>query len=203
MATLKMIDDPEIIEESANLIFEEEGEEFSPEYVRKHNDSLKPRKDKLGTFALKYRKKGWLSLVGIVLFSILNTGAVIFLDEPSPFMIFIAVVALVLRWVCGVGIFLWVIVWFAYWLSPLQCCTFCNALYAREVVFEKKVPGTSVRGVEGRTVSHKIKNNDGKVTGSIEEEVSVDVVRANYYTVYQCKKCKKMKVEIIRKQFDA
>ena len=202
MATLKMIDDPKIIEESASLIFEEEGEKFSPEYVRRYNDSLKPSKNKLGTFALKYRKKGWISLIVIIVFSVLNSLPALW-SEPSSFMIGIAMILLVLRGIAGFGVFLWVIVWFAYWLAPLQCCTFCNALYAREVVFEKKIPGSAVRGVEDRTISHKIKNNDGKVTGSIEEEISVDVVRANYYTVYQCKKCKKMKVEIIRKQFDA
>ena len=204
MAVLKMIDDPEIIKASASLIFEDEGEKFSPEYVQSYNANLKASKNKLGTFALKYRKKGWFSLIATIICSVLISlllGG--FSSESSVFVIAMIMVLSILRTISVVGIFVWIIVWFAYWLAPLQHCSFCNALYARVVVFEKKIPGTVSHATEGRTISHNIKNNQGKVIGSIDEEVDVNVMRVNYYTVYQCKKCKQLKVEIIRKQFDA
>ena len=72
MSVKKMIDNPDVIAESASLIFEDENEKFSPEYVKNYNSGIKAPLNKLGTIALIYRKKGWLSLIAMVICSFFN-----------------------------------------------------------------------------------------------------------------------------------
>ena len=206
MSVKKMIDNPDVIAESASLIFEDENEKFSPEYVKNYNSGIKAPLNKLGTIALIYRKKGWLSLIAMVICSFFNYIINIITwntDSTSIFVLAIGFIVIALNTLAKIAVFGWIVAWFAYWLAPLQHCTFCQALYAREVVFEKKIPGTSRKLKEDRTISHNVKNNQGKVIGSIDEDITVDITRATYYTVYQCKKCKKLKVEILIKDFDA
>ena len=97
---------------------------------------------------------------------------------------------------------IWVIIWFAYWLTPLKHCDYCNRMFTRKILYEKYVPNSTREGVETRIAKRNIKSNSGKVIGSYDESYSVDIETKKYYTVFGCKKCNHAKIEIIEKQFD-
>ena len=195
MKIVKMLDDEEYIETAAKLVFEDEDSEFSPKSVAEKNAEIGEKSDKLGDILIKYKGYGWY-VFGAAL-------AVYILSFALSGIIFFDVIFSLLGPVVGIALAVWCFVWLSYWLAPLKHCTFCKAFYSREVVFEKKVPNLNLKTVVKRTVSKNINDAQGNKIGSIDEDVDVAVVRVGYYTVFRCKKCGKLKVEIIVKEFDA
>ena len=205
MRIIKMWDDKDFVERASESLFDCEGDEFSVQYIEGQNKKIEEKCDKLGTLGLKCRKEGWKIVCALLACNILNNliGSFILAKFSSAFLSIILLgIALIIKAGLYISIIAVAIFWFAYWSAPLKHCTFCNGLFSREIVFEEKVPGIDVETTDTRTVSKVIKDNKGEKIGTIDENIVVNVRRMGFYTVFRCKKCGKLKAEVIIKEMD-
>lgn len=169
-------------------------ENFLPEAIAQHNATLTVKKNILGRILTAFYRIGWIALIALAGLYLLNT----LLDEVEA-MFTVFTVLKPIGWTVSL---MWVALWLIYWNAPLKHCPHCEAMFARDVVYEKKVPGTTYDRDVTRTVQQDVKDRFGKVIGKVDQEVTVTVRSEAFYTVFKCKKCQKMQVGIVIKHHD-
>ena len=174
-------------------------EEFTPNGIVQHNNRCQTKPSQFGKFICMWQKRGWLCFIaGIALMLIGN----LFGYNGTAASLILSFIIETTRSIAFAGGLIWFFTWLLFWQAPLKHCDLCRRLFCRDVILELPIEGTSVNTHEDRTIQQVLRDNHGNRIGTINETVNVAVKREVHYTVYQCKKCGRRKIELIVNTYD-